>query len=127
NIKMNYKSKNTYFLIFFTLFSHTVVLAQERFGPAVERWRSFLSYAYPTSIATDGSVIYCGTNSGFFTYDKTDGSLNPYSKSNGMSDVDISAVTHDLATGKTIIGYSNSNIDIFKNQSFLNLPDLYIS
>ncbi len=124
---MRYTKFSLYISIFLYFINYNNTFAQEGFGPAVESWRSFLSYASPTSIASDGTTIFCGTNSGFFTYNKSDGSLNPYSKSNGMSDVDISVVTHDLATGTTIIGYTNSNIDIFRNTTFRNLPDLYIS
>lgn len=124
---------NTMRYFSFSLIIYTItiisnnIIAQEHLGPAVESWRSFLSYASPTSIASDGTTIFCGTNSGFFTYNKSDGSLNPYSKSNGMNDVDINIVSHDLATGTTVIGYTNSNIDIFRNTSFKNIPDLYIS
>jgi hypothetical protein len=101
----------------------TAALAQ-RGGPAIEQWRSFLPYNQATGAATDGSNFFVGTVGGFYTYNRDDGSLSAYSKSNGMSDIGIAAVGHDRTTKQTVIAYTNSNIDLFKDNSFYNIPEL---
>lgn len=101
--------------------------AQPAGGPAVGQWKSYLPYGEVTSIATDGTTFYCGTNSSFFTYNRTDGSLTGYNKETGMHDVAISKVGYDALTGKTIIAYTNSNLDLFKNNTFTNIPAIKLS
>lgn len=96
-------------------------------GPAVGQWRSYLPYSEVNSIATDGTVFYCSTTSGFFTYDRNDGSLTSYAKENGMHDIELSYVGYDPTTTKAIIAYKNSNIDLFKDGSFVNIPALKLS
>ncbi|KAA5533480.1 T9SS type A sorting domain-containing protein [Taibaiella lutea] len=96
-------------------------------GPAVGQWRSYLPYSEVNSIATDGTIFYCSTNSGFFTYDRNDGSLTSYAKENGMHDIGLSCVGYDPLTTKTILAYTNSNIDLFKDGSFTNIPAIKLS
>lgn len=96
-------------------------------GPAVGQWRSVFSYYQGTGLATDGTTMYAATESGFFTYNSDDNLITPYSKATGMSDIGLMGVAHDIVSGYTILGYQNSNIDLFKDGSFQNIPDLYLS
>lgn len=102
-------------------------LAQQYKGTPVGQWTSFYTYNQATAIANDGETLFVGTKSGFCTYNKTNGSLETFSRSSGMATAGISAVAHDLLTEYTIIGYDNSNIDLFHNNSFYNIPDLFLS
>jgi len=101
--------------------------AQTTGGPAVGQWRSYLPYSEVNGIATDGTVFYCSTSSGFFTYNRTDGTLTGYSKETGMHDVELSGVAYDNLTGQAVLAYTNSNIDVFKDGSFVNMPALKAS
>lgn len=96
-------------------------------GPAVGQWRSYLPFSEVNSIATDGTTFFCGTTSGFFTYNRADGSLTAYAKENGMHDIGLSRVGYDPASTKTVLAYTNSNIDIFKDGSFVNIPAIKLS
>lgn len=93
-------------------------------GPAVEQWKSFLPYNQAVGVASDGTNFFCATNSGFFTYNRTDGTLTPYSKSNGMSDIGLSGVAYDPLTNQAVLAYTNSNIDLFKDNTFYNIPEI---
>lgn len=93
-------------------------------GPAVEQWKSFLPFNEVNGVATDGTTFFCSTNSGFFTYNREDGTLSPYTKVNGMSDIGMSGVAYDKTSQSAILAYTSSNIDIFKDGTFYNLPDL---
>jgi ligand-binding sensor domain-containing protein len=103
--------------------TNSPALAQQG-GPAVEQWKSYLPYNQVNAVATDGTTFFCSTTSGFFTYNREDGSLNPYSKVNGMSDIGMTGVGYDKTTQSALLAYSNSNIDIFKDGTFYNIPDL---
>lgn len=102
-------------------------IAQQYAGTPVGQWTSFYTYNQTTALANDGETIYVGTKSGFCTYNNTDGSLETFSRSSGMATAGISAVAYDLLSEYTIIGYENSNIDLFHNNSFYNIPDLFLS
>lgn len=101
--------------------------AQEYKGTPIMQWSAFFSYKNPTVLATDSNTIFVGTNSGFFTYDKASGNVEAYSTTKGMSDAGIKALCYDFNTDAVLLGYNNSNIDIFKNGQFYNLPDVKIS
>jgi len=96
-------------------------------GPAVGQWRSFLPYSQVNGIATDGTTFFCATTSGFFTYNRTDGSLTGYSKETGMHDIGLNTIAYDPLTAMAVLGYSTSNIDLFKDGSFSNIPSIKLS
>ncbi|WP_118949726.1 type IX secretion system anionic LPS delivery protein PorZ [Taibaiella helva] len=113
-------------ILFSTLTIFTAATQEARAqkgGPGVEQWKALLPYNQVNSIATDGTTFFCATTSGFFTYNREDGSLTPYSKVNGMHDIGLNGVAYDAATGSTVLAYSNSNIDIFKNNTFTFIPE----
>ncbi len=89
----------------------------------VGTWTSHLPYNDVISIATDGRMLYAASEISFFTYDPASGALDAYSKTQGMSDVDMAWVAHDRTTGYTILTYKNGNIDLFKDRNFYNIPD----
>lgn len=87
-------------------------------------WRAHYSYTSASSVATDGQTLFVAGGPGFYTFNAVSGERTTYSKVEGMADVNTTRVGHDLATGTTIIGYENSNIDLFRNESFYSVPDL---
>lgn len=115
------------FLFALTAFFHISPATAQKGGPAVEGWKSFLPYNQVNGVATDGTTFFCATSSGFFTYNREDGSMTAYSKVNGMSDLGLNGVAFDGTTGQAVLTYGNSNIDLFKDGSFTNIPDLKLS
>lgn len=119
-----------YILLFSTigvLGKQSEIHAQAYPGTPIQQWGAFFSYQNPTVLATDSNTIFVGTNSGFFTYDKSSGNIEAYSTTKGMSDAGIKALCYDFNTDAVLLAYNNSNIDIFKNGKFYNLPDVKIS
>lgn len=96
-------------------------LAQDR---PIGYWRAHYSYSSSNGVATDGKALFVTGGPGFFTYDKVENELSAFSKVEGMGDVNTTQVGYDAATGTTIIGYENSNIDLYRDQSFHPIPDL---
>lgn len=120
--KLNMKTA-ALFLSLSAIFYTTDSIAQHG-GPAVEQWKSFLPYNQGEGVASDGTTFFCATSSGFFTYNRNEGTLTPYSKANGMSDVGLSGVAYDGLTQTAILVYTNSNIDLFKDLAFYNIPEV---
>ena len=95
--------------------------AQER---PIGFWRAHLPYNTSISVATNGSTAFVATNESFYTYYYVDEYLESFSKVDGMADVGMAYVGYDRYTETVVLAYRNSNIDLFKNGSFYNLPDL---
>ena len=89
-------------------------------------WDSFLPYNSSLSIATDGTTIFNACKQGFYTYNTVKNELEPYSKVNGMSDIGVKCVGYDVGTSTAVLVYSDGNIDLFKDNTFYNIPDLKI-
>ncbi len=87
-------------------------------------WDSFLPYNSSLGIATDGTTIYSICRQGFFSFNPTTNVTETYSKVNGMSDIGMACVGYDGTTGITVLVYNDCNIDLFKNNTFYNIPDL---
>lgn len=93
-------------------------------GPAVEQWRLLLPYNQIEALDTDGDRLFCATASGFFTYERSTGAVEAYSKARGMHGNGLVDLAYDKQTGIAVLAYKNSDIDLFKNYGFDNLPDL---
>jgi len=89
-------------------------------------WRDHLPYSNVKKIAEIGNKIYCATDGGMFSYNRDDNSLQRYSKINGLSDIDISTFGYSEETGTLLVAYVNGNLDLIRNDSIYNLPDIKI-
>lgn len=90
----------------------------------IGQWQSHLPYNTAVSIATDDVRIYVGASYGFYVQSIASEETTPYSKVNGMSDLGMSKIAYDDFTDAVILAYENSNIDLFKDGVFYNIPDL---
>jgi ligand-binding sensor domain-containing protein len=94
--------------------------AQDR---PVGYWRSHLPYNTAVGVAVSGTTVYVATKQSFYIYQSND-EMEAFSKVEGMSDIGMSCIGYDKYTGTVVLGYDNSNIDLYKDGSFYNLPDL---
>lgn len=95
--------------------------AQER---PVGAWRAHLPYNAAQGIATDGISLYTISPKGFFVFQSYTHETERFSKVEGMHESSTAAIGYDRATSTCIIGYSNSNIDLYRNHEFKVIPDL---
>lgn len=112
---------NAFLLPALLLFSCFTASAQQR---PVGFWRAHLPTNNAQGIATDGRINYVITRKGFFTFTTDGGFTETFSKVEGLHDTNPVAVAYDRETGSCIIGYNNSNIDLFQHNNFKVLPDL---
>ncbi len=117
------------FIKYLYLLSFAVTLLPFR-GLAQDRpigfWRSFLPYNSAVGVATDGNIIYTISEQGFFRFNPVNWQMDTYSKVEGMSDNGMKCIAYDMATSTVVLVYSNGNIDLFKDNTFYNVPDLKI-
>jgi hypothetical protein len=90
----------------------------------IGNWVAHLPYNDVYRVAEIGSKIYGATGSAIFYYDKNDNSLNPLSKTTGLSDVGVNALGSDPSTSTLVLGYINSNIDLLYSDEVINIPDI---
>lgn len=95
-------------------------LSQEYIGT----WTSHLPYNSATHLTISGDRIFCVTQGGLFFYNKQDNSINKFSRENGLSDSEIATIEYSEENEVLVIAYSNANIDIIKENTIINLPDI---
>ena len=104
-----------------SLLSLPYLNAQDR---PIGYWRAHMPYNNAVSAATDGNTLFVGSDQSFYTYNVAQEETSTYSKVEGMADVGIAFIDYDATTGTTIIAYENCNIDLFRNETFYNIPDV---
>ena len=106
---------NIFTLFFFvSLFS----FGQSRVGD----WEIYLDYSRANNIFLYNNTVYAGTETQFFTYNENDNSISKYSKIDGLSDLNVSAIEYNEEFNVIILGYQNGNIDLFYSFGVINLP-----
>lgn len=108
------------FLLFMGVFS---AVAQNR---PIGYWTSFLPYNSAVGVATDGNTLYAVSEQAFYMFNSNSGQLDAYSKVEGMSDNGMKCIGYDMSTSTAILVYTNGNIDLFKDNTFYNIPELKI-
>ena len=87
-------------------------------------WQEHLSFQNAKCIVEVENNIYCATENGLFYYNKDDYTISRLNKINGLSDVGISSLAYDKENKIVIIAYNNTNIDLIKNESVVNITDI---
>lgn len=95
--------------------------------PPVGQWREHLPWNNAVNVSVSGEGVFCATPYAAFYVDLDDESFTRMSKVNGLSDIGVSTMTHDPLSGRTIIAYRNSNLDVWTGNRVVNIPDIRIS
>jgi ligand-binding sensor domain-containing protein len=90
----------------------------------VGEWTDYQSCASAKNVADTGSKIYCVTEGGLFSYNKTDNSILKMSGINGLSDVGIERLAYSKENDLLLIAYENANIDLLIGNTIYNLSDI---
>lgn len=77
------------------------------------------------SLVDTGSKVFFLADGWLYSYDKDNDESVLYTKMNGMSDTDISGIYYNYDKKFLLVAYSNSNIDIVRENGRVdNVPDL---
>lgn len=91
---------------------------------AIGQWRDHLSYLRGISVTEGSGKMFCATQSGIFTLNKSDNSLDRLSKINGLSDVGVNTLRFNDYNGTLLIAYQNANIDLIDGNKIYNMSDI---
>lgn len=91
---------------------------------AIGEWRSYLPYNQGIFITQSAEKIIYSSEFSILTIDKTDFSLDFLTKVEGLSDISISALSHNPSLNQLLIAYENSNIDLVTEDDIINIPNI---
>ena len=91
---------------------------------AIGQWQDFLPYQQGISVTQSPTKVYYATPQSIVSLDKEDGTVAFLSKSNGLSDVGISQVRFDPVHNQLYVIYTNSNIDVVREEGIINIPNI---
>lgn len=90
----------------------------------IGQWKYHVPFNAGKAIADVGDKVYCGTILGLFSYDKSSGELETYTKIEGLNDIEISTLNYYEPLDILFIAYVNGNIDVIQNNTIINLGDV---
>lgn len=108
-------------ILFLFLFLVNEGFSQTRIGA----WRDHLPYHSCKKVVKVGNLVYCATDNNIFTYNTKDNSLQKLSKITGLSDIGVANMEYSAENDISFIAYTDGNIDLVKNQTITNIPDIY--
>lgn len=91
---------------------------------AIGHWRDHLSFSSVYSVEASPSCIYLAGSMGLFYYDIHELTLNPLTKTTGLSDVGVSTMAYDDQSGYLVVAYSNGNVDLYRDEHVYNISDI---
>ncbi len=92
-------------------------------GP-IGSWSDHLPYHSVNFVTAGKNEIYGSTDYAITIFNKEYNEVRKLSKANGLSDCGINTIEYSPDREVLIIAYSSGNIDLYKNGSVANLPDI---
>jgi len=110
----------------YLLFFIAILALMQKAGAqvAIGEWTDYQSYASAKNVVDTGDKVYCVTDGGLFSYDKTDNSILKMSGINGLSDVGIQRLAYSKENNLLLIAYQNANIDLLIGNTIFNISDV---
>lgn len=87
-------------------------------------WRMHINYNNVLKLVSAPNIIMGATEKSVFLYDIADNSTKTLDKASGLSDFGVQDIAYDSTFNTFIIAYTNSNIDLFKDHTIINIPDI---
>jgi hypothetical protein len=111
--------------VFLMLATIGSVMAQLPIGS----FRDHLSYNQCFSVAVSDDYIYAAGENGIMYISKDDVNAGvrvgqTWSKSTGLSDVEVSKIAYDKKTSTLAVAYNNGNLDFIREDKLTNVPDV---
>lgn len=92
--------------------------------PPLGQWREHLPYRTVTHVVAGADKLYAATPYSLFSVDLNENSIERYSRLTGLSETGVSALGYEPVSGKLLIAYANSNLDIVYRNDIFNIPDI---
>ena len=111
-------------LLFFLLGLTTWISLPAPGQVTIGQWRTHLPYQYASLVESTSDRVYCSTTGGLFYYNLQDNLVEKISKIDGLSDNGVTAMRWSADLETLILAYESSNLDIIRDGSVVNLPDI---
>ena len=95
--------------------------------PPIGQWRDHLPMRSIVDLENSSSRLIAATSFGFFTYDPATKFYDVYTRSRGLSEVNLKHLAKDPVSEKLLIVYENANIDLVEGDQIRNIPDVLLS
>lgn len=92
--------------------------------PSIGEWTDYQSYAHAKNVVDTGEKIYCVTEGGLFSYNKSDNSIQKMSGINGLSDAGVERLAYSKENKLLLVAYENANVDLIFDTKIFNLSDI---
>lgn len=119
-VTLHILKKTFLFLVVLSICS-SAVQAQVAMG----KWRTHFAYNSVDQVAQSENKVFATCQGTLFSVDKRDGSIELYSKLNGLNGTTISKIEYDDSSKILLIVYQDGNIDFLSESGIKNLPDFY--
>ena len=90
----------------------------------IGEWKSYLPYKFGLAVTQSPDAVFYGTKWSVLKVNKTDLSLEYFSKVEGLNDIEVDLVEYSPAHHVLIIVYRNSNIDLVFEDEIINLDQI---
>ncbi len=100
--------------------------AKGRTDDTMNGWKLHPAYTNVNSITASQDNIYALSEGALFSVNKTDETIEYYSKLDGLSSADIQIIAFNKTTNNLVIIYRNGMIDLIKDGEITTLSDLYL-
>lgn len=88
-------------------------------------WHDHLSYNKINHLVFGNNTVYAASDHGIVRFALSDTEIETYSKTNKLSDTDISAITFDAVRNALVVGYQSGKFDIVMPKTEYNNSDIY--
>lgn len=88
-------------------------------------WSDYLSYNEVLKVDAYNDLIFGATASGVIVANTADNSFETYSKANGLTSTDVTAMAYNPNTNGLLLGYSNGRLDLITNDRVIAIVDIY--
>lgn len=106
-------------ILFVLTFYFSFIQAQNFVG-----WSEHLPYRKAKQLVASSDYIYCLTESGLFSYSLIDNEIKSFSKTNTLSDSDVSSMAWSEDHETLIVAYKNGNVDLLRYNKLINIDDI---
>ena len=91
----------------------------------MQQWRLHLSYRDAKEIAATPSHIYAVANGSLFSFDRTDETLNYWSRATGLNGNTVAHIAYEPSSANLVVTYEDGRIDLIaKDGSVKQMPDI---
>jgi len=92
----------------------------------VGTWSDHLIYNTTRNIAVGKDQVYASNGSSLLEYNKGYAELKKMSRINGLTETGIGTIAWSEENKTLIVAFSSTNIDLIKNNTIFNIPDINI-